>query len=90
MKKATGLPGLVARGTPTAASIGTGYGSGLASYTDGQWNEFDAKMNATLHDPRVVKYTETWVNMVREAGRRTGPTCNGMTRWRRSPPGRPA
>jgi ABC-type glycerol-3-phosphate transport system substrate-binding protein len=68
VKKATGLPGLVARGTPTAASIGTGYGSGLKSYTDGKWNEFDEALNATLHDPRVVKYTEIWVNMVRESG----------------------
>jgi multiple sugar transport system substrate-binding protein len=61
VKKNAGIPGIVARGTPSAASIGTGYGSGLKSYTDGQWNEFDTKLNATLHDPLAVTYTETWI-----------------------------
>ena len=68
VKKNTGIPGIVARGTPSAASIGTGDGSGLKSYTDGKWNEFDAKLNATLHDPDAVKYTDTWIGMVRESG----------------------
>lgn len=68
VKKNAGIPGLVARGTPSVASIGTGYGSGLKSFTDGQWNEFDDKLNAMLHDPRAVKYTEMWVSMVRESG----------------------
>jgi multiple sugar transport system substrate-binding protein len=68
VKKNAGIPGIVARGTPSAASIGTGYGSGLKSYTDGRWNEFDAKLNATLHDPEAVKYTDTWISMVRESG----------------------
>jgi len=68
VKKNAGIPGLVARGTPSVASIGTGYGSGLKSFTDGQWSEFDDKLNAMLHDPRAVKYTEMWVSMVRESG----------------------
>jgi multiple sugar transport system substrate-binding protein len=37
VKKNAGISGIVARGTLSAASIGTGYGSGLKSYTDGQW-----------------------------------------------------
>lgn len=68
VKKNAGIPGIVARGTPSVASMGTGFGSGLKSYTDGQWSEFDDKLNATLHDPRSVKYTETWIGMVRESG----------------------
>ena len=68
VKKNAGIPGIVARGTPTVASMGTGFISGLKSYTDGQWSEFDGKLNANLHDPRSVKYTETWINMVRESG----------------------
>ena len=90
VKQNAEFPGIVARGTPSAASIGTGYGSGLKSYTDGQWNEFDTKLSATLHDPRAVKYTETWIGMVRERARRTGPICSGMTRWRPSRPVRRA
>ena len=68
VKKNTGLPGIVARGTPSLASMGTGFISGLKSYTDGQWSELDDKLNANFHDPRSVKYTETWVGMVRESG----------------------
>ena len=68
VKKHAGIPGIVARGTPSVASMGTGFGSGLKSYTDGQWSEFDGKLNATLHDPRSVKYTELWIDMVRESG----------------------
>ena len=36
VKKNAGIPGIVARGTPTVASMGTGFLSGLKSYTDGQ------------------------------------------------------
>jgi len=68
VKKNAGIPGIVARGTPSVASMGTGFGSGLKSFTDGQWSEFDDKLNANLHDPRSVKYTEMWINMVRESG----------------------
>src|SRR4051794_9288992 len=39
VKKNAGIPGIVARGTPTVASMGTGFLSGLKSYTDGQWSE---------------------------------------------------
>ncbi len=68
IKKDAGIPGIVARGTPTVASMGTGFISGLKSYTDGQWSEFDDKLNANFHDPRSVKYTEIWIDMVRDAG----------------------
>ncbi len=68
VKKNAGIPGIVARGTPSVASMGTGFLSGLKSYTDGQWSEFDGKMNANFHDPRSVKYTELWINMVRDSG----------------------
>lgn len=68
VKKAANIPGIVARGTPSVASMGTGFISGLKSYSDGQWNELDDKLNGNLHDPRSVKYTETWINMVRESG----------------------
>ena len=68
VKKNAGIPGIVARGTPSVASMGTGFISGLKSYTDGQWSEFDDKLNANLHDPRSVKYTETWIDMVRDSG----------------------
>src|SRR5262245_34086004 len=68
VKKNTGLAGIVTRGTPSLASMGTGFISGLKSYTDGQWNEIDDKLNVNLHDPRSVKYTETWIGMIRESG----------------------
>ena len=68
VKKNAGIPGIVARGTPSVASMGTGFMSGLKSYTDGQWSEFDDKLNANFHDPRSVKYTEMWIAMVRESG----------------------
>jgi multiple sugar transport system substrate-binding protein len=68
VKQNAGIPGIVARGTPSVASIGTGYLSGLKSYTDGQWNELDANLHGNLHDPRAVKYTEAWVDMIRESG----------------------
>ena len=68
VKKNAGIPGIVARGTPSVACMGTGFISGLKSYTDGQWSEFDGKLNATFHDPRAVKFTDTWIGMVRESG----------------------
>ncbi len=68
VKQHAGIPGIVARGTPSVASMGTGFISGLKSYTDDQWSELDDKLNANLHDPRSVKFTETWVTMVRESG----------------------
>lgn len=68
VKKNAGIAGITARGTPSVASIGTGFISGLKSYTDNQWGELDAQLKGNLHDPRSVKYTETWVNMVRESG----------------------
>ena len=68
VKKNAGIPGITARGTPSVASMGTGFISGLKAYTDGQWREFDANLNANFHDPRSVKYTETWINMIRESG----------------------
>jgi multiple sugar transport system substrate-binding protein len=68
VKQKAGIPGIVARGTPTAATIATGFISGIKSYSDGQWSELDDKLKANFHDPRSVKFTETWVNMVRESG----------------------
>ena len=68
VKKNAGIPGILARGTPSLASMGTGFISGLKSYTDGQWSELDDKLNGNLHDPRSVKYTEAWIGMVRESG----------------------
>ncbi|MBS0639201.1 MAG: extracellular solute-binding protein [Acetobacteraceae bacterium] len=68
IKAKAGIPGIVARGTPSVASMGTGFISGLKSYTDGQWSEFDDKLNARFHDPRSVQYTDAWINMIRESG----------------------
>jgi multiple sugar transport system substrate-binding protein len=68
VKKNAQIPGIVARGTPSVASMGSGFISGLKSYSDGQWNEFDEALNANFHDPRSVKFTDTWVTMVRESG----------------------
>ena len=68
VKRAANIPGIVARGAPNVGSVATGFISGLKSYTDGQWAELDRNMRSTLHDPRSVKYTETWVDMVRDAG----------------------
>jgi multiple sugar transport system substrate-binding protein len=42
--------------------------SGLKSYTNGQWSELTDKMQADFDDPRSVKYTEMWVDMIRESG----------------------
>src|SRR5260370_1891560 len=68
VKKNAGIPGIVARSTPSVASMGTGFMSGLKAYTDGQWSEFDDKLNANFHDPRSVKFPETWIGMVRDSG----------------------
>ena len=54
VKKNAGLPGIVARGTPSVASMGTGFMSGLKSYTDGQWSEFDDKLNARLFVSNII------------------------------------
>jgi len=68
VKAAANIPGIVARGTASVATIATGFISGIKSYTDGQWSELDGNLKANLHDPRSVKFTETWVDMVRESG----------------------
>ena len=58
----------MARGTPSIASLGTGFISGLKSYTNDQWSELNDKLQAQFDDPRSVKYTEMWVDMIRESG----------------------
>lgn len=68
VKKNAGIDGLVARGTPDFPTIATGYLSGVKSYTDGKWAELDEKMNAQFHDPRAVKFTQIWIDMIRESG----------------------
>ncbi len=68
VKQKAGIPGIVARGTPSVATMGTGFISGLKSYSDGQWSELDTNLKGNLHDPRSVKFTETWIDMVRESG----------------------
>ncbi len=68
VKKQAGIDGIVNRGAPIFGSIGTGYLSGLKSYTDGKWAELDEKMNAHLDDPRVVKFTQMYVDTMRESG----------------------
>ena len=68
VKRNAGIPGIVARGTPAIGTMATGFISGLKAVTEGQWGELDDMLNANLHDPRSVKYTEAWVAMVRESG----------------------
>lgn len=68
VKKHAGIPGVVARGTPNVVALASGFISGLKSYTGGDWSEIDSNMRANLHDPRAVKYTETYIDMVRESG----------------------
>jgi multiple sugar transport system substrate-binding protein len=68
VKQNAGISGIVARGTPSAATLGTGFLSGLKSYTDGKWSELDESLHGNLHDPRSVKYTEAWIDMVRDSG----------------------
>lgn len=68
VKKNAGIDGLVSRGTPNFPTIATGYLSGVKSYTDGKWAELDEKMNAQFHDPRVVKFSQMWTDMLRESG----------------------
>lgn len=68
VKAKAGIPGIVARGTPSVASMGTGFLSGLKSYSDGKWSELDGKLNANLHDAVSVKFTDAWISMVRESG----------------------
>jgi multiple sugar transport system substrate-binding protein len=68
VKKNAGIDGLVSRGTPNFPTIATGYLSGVKSYTDGKWAELDEKMNAQFTDPRVVKFSQMWTDMLRESG----------------------
>ena len=68
VKKHAGISGIVARGTAALPTLGTGYMSGLKSYTNDQWKELNSKLQADLDDPRVEKYTEMWVDMIRESG----------------------
>jgi multiple sugar transport system substrate-binding protein len=68
VKKNAGIDGLVARGTANFPTIATGYLSGVKSYTDGKWAELDEKMNAQFTDPRVVKFSQIWIDMIRESG----------------------
>ena len=48
--------------------MGTGFISGLKSLSDGKWSELDAKLKSNLSDPLSVKFTQAWVDMVRESG----------------------
>ncbi len=68
VKKNAGIDGLVSRGTPNFPTIATGYLSGVKSYTDGKWAELDERMNAQFTDPRVVKFSQMWTDMLRESG----------------------
>lgn len=68
VKRHAGIPGIVARGTPSVATVATGFISGLKSYSDGQWSELDGNLKGNFHDPRSIRYTELWVDMVRESG----------------------
>jgi len=68
IKQKAGIDGLVARGTANFPTIATGYLSGVKSYTDGKWAELDEKMNAQFTDPRVVKFSQIWTDMLRESG----------------------
>ncbi|HEY4253179.1 MAG TPA: extracellular solute-binding protein [Roseomonas sp.] len=68
VKQHAGIPGIVARGTPSVATMSTGFISGLKSYSDGEWSELDGNLRANFHDPRSVRFTETWINMVRDSG----------------------
>ena len=68
IKKQAGIDGIVNRGSLFFGSTVSGYLSGVKSYTDGQWVELDQKMNAHLDDPRAVKFTQMYVDMMRESG----------------------
>src|ERR1700712_3850810 len=68
VKKNAGISGVVARGTPSVATMSTGFISGLKSYSDGKWSDFDAKLNANFQAPASVKFTEIWVKMIRDSG----------------------
>ncbi|MFB3816719.1 MAG: ABC transporter substrate-binding protein [Candidatus Methylomirabilales bacterium] len=68
VKRHAGIDGVVARGTANFPTIATGYLSGIKSYTDGKWAELDEKLNAQFHDPRAVKFTQIWTDMLRESG----------------------
>lgn len=68
VKRHAGIDGLVSRGTANFPTIATGYLSGVKSYTDGKWAELDGKMSAQFTDPRVVKFSQIWTDMLRESG----------------------
>jgi len=68
VKQHAGIPGIAARGIPAAATIATGFISGIKSYGDGQWQELDANLTPAFHDPRSVKFTQLFIDMVRESG----------------------
>ena len=68
VKKNAGIDGIVARGTPNFPTLATGYLTGIKSYTDGKWAELDEKMYAQFHDPRAVKFSKMWTDMLRESG----------------------
>jgi len=77
VKQHAGIPGIVARGTPNVAAVATGFVSGLKSYSGGEWAELDGNLKANFHDPRSVKFTETWISMVRDSG----PPNWANTQW---------
>ncbi len=91
VKKNAGIAGIVARGTPSIASMGTGFISGLKSYTDDQWSELDDKLQARFrrsalgeihrdvgrHDPRKRSAELGKYAVVRCEGRLRGPVRPG-------------
>jgi multiple sugar transport system substrate-binding protein len=68
VKKNAGIDGVVARGRGDFVTIASGYLSGVKSYTDGKWAELDENMKAQFSDPRVVKFSKIWTDMMRESG----------------------
>ena len=76
VKKHAGIDGIVANGAANVSSIATAYLSTVKSYTDGKWAELDEKMHAHLDDPRVVKITQLYVDMMRESGPANWATFN--------------
>lgn len=68
VKEHTGIPGIVARGTPSVATVFTGFLAGLKSYTDGTWSELDPYLNPQFTDPWSVKFTQVYMDMIRESG----------------------
>ena len=77
IKAKENIPGIVARGTPSAPTVSTGFVSGLRSYANGQWAEFDRNKHADFADPRSVEFTAKWIDMIRDSG----PTSWANTQW---------